>query len=93
MVRGGREQIVLIGDAPVDRPAAGRQPRRERAKSQGAFALGVQKISIAVSTIRSFESASARRSVHQVLAVMSTVLTSMEQRSNRRLWNDIPIDP
>ena len=44
MIRGRRQQIVLVGDVPIDRPAAGRQPRRERAEGQGALALAVEDL-------------------------------------------------
>ena len=41
VVSGLREQVVLVGDVPVDRAASRRQPRRERAEGQRVLAAGV----------------------------------------------------
>lgn len=43
-IGGGREQRLLVGDVPVDRAAAGRQMRRERAKGQRVFAVPVEDL-------------------------------------------------
>ena len=44
VVGGRREQLVLVGDVPVDRAAAGRQARGERAEGQRALAVGVEDL-------------------------------------------------
>ena len=42
VVGGRREQIVLVGDVPVDRPASCLEAGRERAEGQGALAFRVE---------------------------------------------------
>jgi hypothetical protein len=44
VVGGRREQIVLVGDVPVDRAAACCQASREGAESQSVLAVGVEDL-------------------------------------------------
>src|SRR3984885_10217889 len=55
--------------------------RAVSARKVRALSPSASRISIAASTIRSFESASVRRSVRCVLAAMSTILTHLERCS------------
>jgi len=43
-VGGGREELVLVRDMPVDGPAPGCQARRECAEGQGLLAVGVKDL-------------------------------------------------
>ncbi len=44
MIRGSREQVVLVRHVPVDRSAPRHQSRRKGAKGQGLFAVGVKDL-------------------------------------------------
>jgi len=44
VVRGRREQLVLVGDVPVDSPASSRQTRRERTEGQSILAIVVEDV-------------------------------------------------
>src|SRR6204780_4466916 len=73
-----------MAPAPVARRAVS-------ARKVSALSPSVSRISIAVSTIRSFDSASVRRSVRCVLVAMNTILTYLE-RCSKMVWNNVPID-
>src|ERR1700734_3758069 len=73
-----------MAPAPVAR-------RDARARKVRALSPPVSRISIAASTIRSFESASARRSARCSLVAMTIILTRLERCSKIIPWNSVPI--
>jgi hypothetical protein len=44
VVGGRREEFVLTGDVPVDRPGSGGQAGRERTEGQGVLTVGVEDL-------------------------------------------------
>ncbi len=80
-VLGGRgEDLVLVGQVPVDGPGPRRQPRGERPEGQPALPLGVEELD------RRLDDALARQRLgpplrSNRLACHERILTDVEQRS------------